>query len=100
MILSKTDQDLIHEAYKQMNAADNTSKYSLTVGGETYNIGDVIPECPFEGTSNASLIDINRVSNPNAEATYDVSVYSDGEGYTISTKDYPNITINKIDNSK
>ena len=96
MKLSRADKKLIGESYEQMNAANNKPKYSLTFEGETYNVGDIMPECPFEGTYNALILEIE----PNAEGAYDVDIFSDDEGYTVSTKDYPNITINKIGSGK
>ena len=60
-------------------------KYGLKVKGEVFEVKDMMDECPFEGSEMAYLADI--CESEEEEGVFEISIMSDGEGYTYTTKD-------------
>lgn len=61
------------------------NKYALKVKGELFEVKDMMDECPFEGSEMAYLANI--CESEDEEGVFEISIMSDGEGYTYTTKD-------------
>ena len=60
-------------------------KYGLKVKGEVFEVKDMMDECPFEGSELAYLANI--CESEDEKGVFKISIVSDSEGYTYTTKD-------------
>lgn len=63
--------------------------YGLKVDGVVYQEGDIMDECPFEGTLDATLLNITPI-----KGGFEFDIMADGEGYTYTTADIAEMGIN------